>query len=105
LVSDYHYNAWTVDGGRMDYIKAGVYADQDSLLDLRYDYDAGGNILSILDVANSNQKQCFGYDALHRLTSAKVGLNDATCSGTTGVGEYPDETYTYNATSGNLESK
>ena len=105
LVNNNHYNLWTVDGGRMDYLKAGVYADQDSLLDLRYDYDAVGNLLSILDVPNSNQKQCFTYDANNRLLTARVGINDATCSGTVGNGEYPDETYSYSTTTGNLSSK
>ena len=105
LVNNNHYNLWTVDGGRMDYLKAGVYADQDSLLDLRYDYDAVGNLLSILDVPNSNQKQCFTYDANNRLLTARVGINDATCSGSVGNGEYPDETYSYSTTSGNLSSK
>ena len=105
LVNNNHYNLWTVDGGRMDYLKAGVYADQDSLLDLRYDYDAVGNLLSILDVPNSNQKQRFTYDANNRLLTAKAGINDATCSGTVGNGEYPDETYSYNTSTGNLSSK
>ena len=89
----------------MDYLKAGVYADQDSLLDLRYDYDAVGNLLSILDVPNSNQKQCFTYDANNRLLTAKVGINDATCSGTVGNGEYADQTYSYSTSTGNLSSK
>ncbi len=105
LVSDYNYNLWTVDGGRMNTLKAGIYSDQDSLLDLRYDYDNVGNLLSILDVTNSSQKQCFTYDPLNRLTNAAVGLNDATCTGSVGNGEYADQTYGYSTATGNLTSK
>jgi RHS repeat-associated protein len=105
LVSDYAYYPWNVDNGRISSIKAGTYATPTSLLDLRYDYDNRGNITSILDVKNSSQKQCFGYDGLSRLISAAVGTNDATCSGMVGLGEYANEAYTYNATTGNLHSK
>ena len=61
--------------------------------------------MTILDGANSSQKQCFGYDTLNRLTSAKVGQNDANCSGSLGYGEYADETYGYDTNTGNLLSK
>ena len=61
---------------------------------------------TILDAANSDQKQCFGYDTLNRLTSAAVGDNLSGCTGSSGGnGEYTDESYSYNATTGNLASK
>ncbi len=59
-----------------------------------------------MDAANSDQKQCFGYDTLNRLTSAAVGDNLSGCTGSSGGnGEYTDESYSYNATTGNLASK
>ncbi|MFZ6027927.1 MAG: RHS repeat-associated core domain-containing protein [Chloroflexota bacterium] len=105
LVNSFHYNNWDVQGGRMDYIKAGTYTSQASLFDQRYTYDNNGNITSILDVVNSNQKQCYGYDALNRLTSAAVGINDSTCSGSVGNGEYANEGYGYDTATGNLLTK
>ncbi len=70
------------------------------LQDLRYTYDAMGNVLTLQDYWNNNggpQTQTFTYDALYRLTSAQVvgGL----------FGNYNLESYSCNATSGNLESK
>jgi RHS repeat-associated protein len=86
-------------------LNAGTYASQASLFDQRYTYDSVGNISSLLDVKNSNQKQCFGYDVLDRLISANAGNNDSTCSGAVGNGEYADESYSYSSSTGNLTSK
>jgi RHS repeat-associated protein len=107
LVSAQHYTPWTTDGGRMDYMKTGTYADpgQNNLLNLTYDYDANGNILTIVDGVNIGQKQCFTYDTLNRLTKGTT-FNDSALGCTTqlGQGNY-DESYTYNGTTGNLASK
>jgi RHS repeat-associated protein len=89
----------------LQYLKGGMVANPTSLQNLTYTYDNNGNVLTILDTVNSSQKQCYGYDALNRLTSAKVGLNDSTCSSSVGNGEYADETYTYNTSTGNLYTK
>ena len=75
------------------------------LQNLTYTYDKVGNISTILDAVNSNQKQCFDYDTLNRLTSAVVGINDSSCSGAVGNGEYTDESYSYDSATGNLASK
>jgi RHS repeat-associated protein len=106
--------AWgTANGqGRLKQLTAGTTSNPTLLLNLKYftgtetpAYDAVGNIKSILDATNSNQKQCFGYDSLNRLISAAVGIDDTTCSGSVGNGEYANETYTYDSTTGNLSSK
>ena len=68
-----------------------------------YTYDLAGNVVSITDANNGSQRQCFTYDALDRLTAARVG--DASCNGSLGNGEYADEGYTYDAITGNLASK
>ena len=69
-----------------------------------YTYDKVGNILTILDARNSNQKQCFTYDTLNRLTKATTN-NDAAkgCTTSVGNGNY-NETYSY-ANNGNLSNK
>jgi RHS repeat-associated protein len=102
---DYVYNGWGTQGGRLQYLKAGTAANPTSLQNFTYTYDNNGNVLNILDTYNSNQKQCFGYDGLNRLTSAKVGINDTNCSSSVGNGEYPDETYSYDTNTGNLSGK
>jgi RHS repeat-associated protein len=102
--TSYGYNAWTVQGGRLQAIQSGNLT---GLQNLAYSYDLDGNITSISDGNNSGQKQCFSYDALNRLTRATT-KNDASngCSNTTdlGVGNY-DEAYSYDAITGNLSSK
>jgi YD repeat-containing protein len=103
LVNDYAYYGWTVDAGRLQYLKAGTVANPTSLQNLTYSYDNNGNILTILDTFNSGQKQCFTYDELDRLYTAKAG--DSTCSGSVGNGEYADEDYHYNYYNGNLSVK
>jgi RHS repeat-associated protein len=106
--------AWGTENGqgRLKQLTAGTTANPTLLLNLKYftgtetpAYDAVGNITSILDANNSNQKQCYGYDSLNRLISAAVGIDDTACSGSVGNGEYADETYTYDSTTGNLSSK
>ena len=64
--------------------------------DLTYTYDANRNALTILD-ALASQTQTFTYDALDRLWTAQT-------TGGTG-GAYGPESYTYNAGTGNLDSK
>jgi YD repeat-containing protein len=41
----------------------------DSLVDLDYNYDPAGNVLSILDAAYPGNARSMNYDGLHRLTS------------------------------------
>jgi RHS repeat-associated protein len=66
-----------------------------TLLNLQYAYDNVGNVMSIMDGANSNQVQSFTYDALDRLQSAATNA--------VGNGQYTDS-YTYTPI-GNLQSK
>ncbi len=100
---DYSYFGWDVTNGmgRLQQILSGISTDTDSLQDLRYTYDANGDVLTIqdyLDKTGQNpQTQTFTYDALDRLASA-VAVN-----GTNGT--YALQNYTYNATTGNLESR
>jgi YD repeat-containing protein len=57
----------------------------------------------VIDSLGGTQVQGLEYDALDRLTSARVG--DVNCNNAVGYGEYADESYTYDATTGNLASK
>src|SRR3989304_909141 len=96
---DYTHYAWTAEGGqgRLLQIQAGTPADPDSLQDLRYTYDLVGNVDTIEDwKAGGPQLQEYGYDALDRLSSASVTRGKE--------GRY-SETYSYDATTGNLASK
>ena len=81
-------------------------SDSDSLQDLRYTYDANGDVLTIQDyLAGSPQTQTFTYNTLDRLTSGVA-------SGGTG-GTYAQQNhahcvrcqYTYDSTTGNLSIK
>ena len=90
---DYVYYPWTTANGRGRLQQAVAEA----LQDLRYTYDAVGNVLTIQDYkAGSPQTQAFAYDSQGRLTSAQA-------SGGTG-GTYGPEAYAYNAI-GNMTSK
>jgi len=97
LLSQYQYSPWSVQGGRLEKLKAGTPANPTALLDFSYSYDPVGNILAILDSkAGGTQTQSFEYDDLDRLTSA-------TASGGT-QGLYSED-YTYATATGNLSSK
>ncbi len=90
----YVYNPWSTQGGRLQNITTTRSADQIELQDLSYIYDAGGNITKITD-SLTGESQNFGYDALNRLTSANA---------VDGLANY-NESYGYNASTGNLETK
>ena len=107
---NYTYFSWTaLNGqGRLNQMTSGIITDLDSLQDLRYTYDANGDILTIQDYKACTthkdrsgvrypQTQTFTYDSLDRLTSAVA-------SGGSG-GTYGLQNYTYNASTGNLASK
>ena len=70
-----------------------------TLLNLAYWYDAGGNVTTVRDDTN-RQRQNYGYDALDRLVSAMPSRLPGV---TSTIGEYT-ETYSYNAV-GNFVSK
>ncbi|OGO38937.1 MAG: hypothetical protein A2W35_16970 [Chloroflexi bacterium RBG_16_57_11] len=98
IVTQYDYNPWDTQGGRLRRLSA---TDDTRLLqDLQYAYDAMGNVLTLQDYWNFNggpQTLTFDYDDLYRLTSAQAvgGL----------YGNYNLESYAYNTTTGNLASK
>ncbi len=99
LTQAFTYNPWNIQGGRLQNLATGT------LQNLSYTYDAVGNIKTITDARNANQKQCFQYDPLGRLTKATT-YNDALqgCTSQLGAGNY-NEIYTYNGTTGNLQAK
>ena len=70
-------------------------------LDLTYgDYDSNGNIGSIYDAVDQ-QRQCFSYDDLYRLTAAYTTTQSG-CGGYVSGGPNPyTQTYSYN-TIGNI---
>ncbi len=91
--SDYDYYPWTTQGGRLQQITAGTPGAPEALLKLQYGYDLNGNILSIQDYRMGlPQTQSFGYDNLNRLLSASAS------GGNGGVGDYSQQTYTYDTT-------
>lgn len=100
LTQTYTYHAWnekaTVDGvltgqgGRLKNLTVGT------LQNLSYLYDAAGNIKQITNPL-AGETNLYGYDALNRLTSWTLNP----LPGTGGV----TEAYTYNASTGNLETK
>lgn len=69
-----------------------------------YTHDDNSNITTIRDIKNSDQWQCFTYDALDRLTTAYTD-NTSACNGHTavGAGNY-NESFAYSS-GGNLTSK
>ncbi len=84
LATDYDYYPWTQSGGRLARLQTGA------LQDLRYGYDAVGNVTRIEDYqAGAPEVQSFSYDSLDRLT---------------GVSGAYTETYAY-AANGNLINK
>ena len=109
--TDYTYNAWNTDGGRLLNITSTQVSTSNTLQNLTYDYDAVGNINTILDSVRKDssdnpQKQCFQYDALDRLLQSTASYQEAGqgCTTQIGDGNY-SEGYSYNGTTGNLASK
>jgi RHS repeat-associated protein len=98
IVTNYVYNLWQTDAGRLSQIQTGLGGSA-TIQNLTYDYDAVGNISSILDgiVTGGPQTQTFAYDAINRLTTASATGGN--------YGTYSPETYAYNASSGNLTTK
>lgn len=90
LTQNYTYYNWNEQangvgqGGRLKNLTV------DSLQNLNYLYDPAGNITQIVD-AVAGETNTYGYDTLNRLTSWNLN----------GMIEY----YTYNASTGNLETK
>ncbi len=78
------YFPWNQQGGRLQNLTTG------SLQNINYTYDPVGNISQITNTLAS-ETNAYGYDTLDRLTSWSL-------NGTT-------ESYTYNAATGNLETK
>lgn len=98
LSTDYIYNGWDIQGGRLQQIKSGVPSVPDSLQNLVYTYDENGNVHTIDDAkAGGTQTQTFTYDDANRLTSALA-------SGGTG-GTYGTDNYSYDSSTGNLNTK
>ena len=92
ITVDYIYHAWETSSGR-----GRLQQISDSLQDLRYTYDAVGNVTKIDDYKAGNpQTQNFSYDALNRLMTAEA-VNGAN-------GAYSQENYLYNF-AGNITSK
>ncbi len=101
----YTYFDWTTLNGQGRLQNIHSYKGTTDLQNLSYTYDEIGNVKTILDAKNSNQKQCFLYDSLDRLTRGTTQLSDSFCQAThVGNGQY-DESYVYNLTTGNLSSK
>ncbi|MCO5245534.1 MAG: hypothetical protein M9927_17235 [Anaerolineae bacterium] len=100
LTRQYVYDQNTM---RLTTLRAGVASPYTNLQNLSYTYDAAGNVASIVDGVNSSQRQCFGYDALDRLTvTPSPGISNCTAYTTGGMGPY-NHTYVYDAV-GNLTS-
>jgi YD repeat-containing protein len=100
LGQSYAYYPWTQQGGRLQSLQSGLPADPDSLQSLSYSYDSVGNVETISDFgATSNpsdpQLQTFGYDALDRLINAQATNGETN-------GRYPQQSYDYNDTTGNM---
>jgi RHS repeat-associated protein len=98
LITKYTYNGWGTDAGRLLQIRTGTSGNATSIQSLTYDYDAVGNISSIVDakVTGGPQTQTFTYDAINRLITAIASGGS--------YGTYNTETYGYD-TNGNLSSK
>ena len=95
-------NSYRADDRRLGSTVASVNAGP-TLFDRTYEYDDNGNITWILDATNANQRQCFFYDRLDRLTDAYTTGGLCTGANTSiGDGGY-DHTYTYDPI-GNLRS-
>jgi RHS repeat-associated protein len=98
-IQAWSYYPWSQQGGRLQALTAGT------LVNFSYTYDPIGNIQTITDLYNGNQKQCFQYDALERLTHATTWDDpDQGCTSQLGQGNY-DEAYGYAEVTGNLAYK
>jgi YD repeat-containing protein len=115
LTSSYSYYGWQEDfpvqgenvfqGARLKQMTTIGNPLNPNLQDLSYLYDEAGNVLRILDAKNSNQKQCFKYDDLDRLTQATTNGNaDLGCTADLDNGNYPQD-YSYRDFDGSLLSK
>jgi RHS repeat-associated protein len=94
--TDYLYNPWNVDGGRLLNITSTQVSPASNLQNLTYDYDPVGNINAIVDSLSGPQTQSFTYDALDRvLTSSATGGSNGLYS----------EGYEYYDATGNLKKK
>ena len=82
--------------GRLAAMQSGTALYPDSLQELTYSYDPVGNVTGIADALAGPQSQTFSYDSVYRLTQGYT---------TGGTGGFYDESYTYDATTGNLSSK
>ncbi|NOX60759.1 MAG: hypothetical protein GXP42_02235, partial [Chloroflexi bacterium] len=99
----YDYYDWSppsANAGKLRVIEMGTASDPDQIYGLSYTYDATGNILSLVETTNANQKQCFEYDALGRLVHGFTG-NDACMvyDASRGSGVY-DRIYKYEGNEG-----
>ncbi len=95
--TQYSYYAWTTPNGqgRLQQLRSGTLAQPGQLQDLSYTYDAVGNVRTIVDAVNSNQRQCFQYDPLDRLTRATTSADPTQlCTTPAGAGNY-SEGYDY----------
>lgn len=106
-LTDYYYYDWTVQGGRLNWVKNGTSETADAFQYLEYHYDLNGNPDWIKDqktgtTRNQVQTQSFVYDSLNRLTSASSLTNGVVVAG---QGDYASETYGYDGATGNLTSK
>ncbi len=106
-LTDYAYYDWTVQGGRLNWVKNGTGTTVDAFQYLEYHYDLNGNPDWIKDhktgaTRDQVQTQSFGYDSLNRLISASSLTNGVVVAS---QGDYASESYGYNGTTGNLTSK
>ncbi|HKY54988.1 MAG TPA: hypothetical protein VJM08_11810, partial [Anaerolineales bacterium] len=94
----FNYYAWNAidQGGLLNTATTTRLSDQTTIQSFAYTYDKNANVSTIVDNQAGPQTQTFGYDSLNRLTSAAV---------TGGSNGLYNESYTYNATTGNLASK
>ncbi|NAS25816.1 hypothetical protein GT755_29560 [Herbidospora sp. NEAU-GS84] len=104
---------WNTATGWLDRVTTTNKADTatpQNVHDDQFFYNTGGDITRVLDAASavpgqtSGQSECFGYDGLHRLTSAYT-TTGATCSTTfDGLGVDPyNQAWTYDPV-GNITS-
>ncbi len=91
---------WNLQGGRLQFIKAGTQTNPTSLHYFEYDYDPVGNIDWIKDYKSGlPQIQTFEFDNLNRL------INASASGGINGLGDYPAKSYEYNSPIGNMTKK